>query len=321
MRTTLETTTRPKTKHHPEPVRAANAVKTITPASIETLLDEVLREYVDEPVDLLGIGDAESEARYRAYLKPSYLRTLQDVVAAAGSDRGGPIRVLEIGGFLGVVSITLARLGYAVTITEIPEFLACEALRTKLDRDGIGYVACNLRDYRLAFDDDAFDVVVCCEVLEHLNFNPLPVVAEVNRVLRTGGLLYVALPNLACLDNRMRLLRGESIHNPIRDFFAQLDPNDNMIVGLHWREYTAPEVKDMLERMGFEVTRQAFVDREAPDAGKPRWSLKGRIMKRLYRHLLGVDFDNDPSLKKVQVTFAEKREPPDTKFHFCDATR
>src|SRR5262249_41777976 len=42
-------------------------------------------------------------------------------------------------------------------------------------RSAVCYQACNLHDYRLPFEDETFDVVVMCEVLEHLNFNPLPV--------------------------------------------------------------------------------------------------------------------------------------------------
>ncbi len=290
-------------------------------AEIERLLDSVLQECADAPVDLLGIGDAEGEARYLDYLRPSFLRTLVDIVDFCQSHGRGSVRVLEIGAFLGVVSVVLSRAGFAVTATDIEEFMACRTLQEKLDRNGVRYASCNLRDYAIPFDDEAFDVVVFCEVLEHLNFNPLPVIQEINRVTRVGGLFYVAMPNLACLDNRMRLLRGESIHNPMNDFFAQLDPNDNMIVGLHWREYTAAEVKEMLERMGFDVVRQTFADREGDDAPRPRWSLKGRIMKHLYRRLLGVDFDHDPTMKKVQVSFAVKKKPSNVRFHFCDATR
>ena len=134
---------------------------------------------------------------------------------------------------------------------DIPEVLRKARLQKVYGGNGIETLELNLRDHPLPIESAGYDLIILCETLEHLNFNPLPVIAQVNRVLRRGALFYVALPNLACTDNRIRLLRGESIHNPIQDFFAQLDPNDNMIVGLHWREYTAGEVKEMLERMGF----------------------------------------------------------------------
>jgi hypothetical protein len=92
-----------------------------------------------------------------------------------------------------------------------------------------------------------------CETLEHLNFNPLPVLFEINRVLKINGIFYLSLPNLAKGRNRINMLLGRSINNPINDYFAQLGRKGNMIVGIHWREYTAKEVKEMLEKLGFEV--------------------------------------------------------------------
>jgi SAM-dependent methyltransferase len=47
--------------------------------------------------------------------------------------------------------------------------------------------------YRLPFRDDAFDVVVCSEVLEHLE-TYVRVLSEIRRVLKTGGRLAVTVP-------------------------------------------------------------------------------------------------------------------------------
>jgi SAM-dependent methyltransferase len=47
--------------------------------------------------------------------------------------------------------------------------------------------------HRLAFRTEAFDAVVCTQVLEHLN-RPVESVAEMHRVLRVGGTLYLTAP-------------------------------------------------------------------------------------------------------------------------------
>jgi SAM-dependent methyltransferase len=47
--------------------------------------------------------------------------------------------------------------------------------------------------YRLPFADGAFDVVVCCEVLEHLP-DVGAALAEIDRVLKAGGRLAVSVP-------------------------------------------------------------------------------------------------------------------------------
>jgi len=94
--------------------------------------------------------------------------------------------------------------------------------------------------------------------LEHLNFNPIPTLLEISRVLKTGGHLYLAMPNLARLSNRVKLLLGMQIYSSIDALFLQLSPKTNMIVGIHWREYTMDETKELLRRLGFAIERAYF---------------------------------------------------------------
>lgn len=58
---------------------------------------------------------------------------------------------------------------------------------------------------RLPFADGSFGAAVCTEVLEHVD-EPSQVFAEVARVLRLGGLLYVTTPNYANLAGLHKLL-------------------------------------------------------------------------------------------------------------------
>lgn len=268
------------------------------------LLDEVVAECKADPIDLLDIGDGAGESNYLANARNSYARTIADLSSLlARESRGGqPVRVLEIGAFLGVVSLTLARAGCEVTVLDIPEFMANPRLQRRFAADGVTTIAANLKDYPLPLAADAFDIVVMCETIEHLNFNPLPVLSEVNRALETGGRFYVALPNLAALSNRTRLLCGYSIHNPISDFRAQLSRERNMIVGIHWREYTRAELIELLALCGFGCARHRYVD--ATHASVPAWLL--------YRMM--------PALRPYQVVVSKKVSAAPVNFHFCRAT-
>lgn len=125
-------------------------------------------------------------------------------------------------------------------------------------RHGIEIAAVRLQDYILPFDDDRFDMIFMCEVLENLNFNPLPLLKEINRVGATDSFFYLSLPNLAYYRNRLQLPFGNSFLPPIQQYFDQLDPNNALIVNGHWREYTGPEVAEMLRRMGYEIERQYY---------------------------------------------------------------
>src|SRR3954453_4455280 len=65
----------------------------------------------------------------------------------------------------------------------------------------------------LPFPDGSFDHALCLDVLEHLSFEEQPrALAELHRVLKPGGELFVSIPNLAHLQSRVQfLLRGRLI--------------------------------------------------------------------------------------------------------------
>ena len=65
----------------------------------------------------------------------------------------------------------------------------------------------------LPFPDASFDRALCLDVLEHLLYDEQPrALAELFRVLRPGGELFVSVPNLAHLQSRVQfLLRGRLI--------------------------------------------------------------------------------------------------------------
>jgi len=65
----------------------------------------------------------------------------------------------------------------------------------------------------LPFGDGSFDRALCLDVLEHLSYEDQPrALAELHRVLQSGGELFVSVPNLAHLQSRVHfLLRGRLI--------------------------------------------------------------------------------------------------------------
>jgi SAM-dependent methyltransferase len=120
-------------------------------------------------------------------------------------------------------------------------------------------------DHRFAFDsfnlelsdypypDESFDLLLFCEILEHLVVNPLPVFGKLHRLLKPGGLLLVTTPNAVRLANVALMLAGS---NPFDRYHPQ-----NGVYGRHNREFTAPELRAILGDAGFELVRLETHDR------------------------------------------------------------
>jgi SAM-dependent methyltransferase len=266
-------------------------------------IENIILDYIKHPIDLLNTGAQEKEYAYLHELKYTYIRLLDDLVPLLGKDKS----VLEIGCLFGVVSVALKELGFKVTGCDLPEFQQSEPLRALYRKHQIPFDAVNLRDYKLPYPDESFDAVILSEVIEHLNFNPLPVFQEINRVLKKEGIIYIGMPNMACIENRVKAIIGRSVHEPIHYFFSQLDRSQNMIVSMHWREYTMKETIEMIDKMGFETVKKYY----AKENGLVQNRLASLARKLI--HLI-------PSLRTSLVVIGRKREQaPRHDFRFTEA--
>lgn len=135
------------------------------------------------------------------------------------------------------------------------------------------YHVVNVERDRFPFDDDQFDVVVFCEVIEHLLTDPVAALLEVKRVLRPGGRLVLSTPNVARLENVARLVAGANMYDPYSGYGPY---------GRHNREFSRHEIHRLLEFTGFLPTlhftadvhphhASSFTDVDLTDA------LKGRL--------------------------------------------
>lgn len=94
------------------------------------------------------------------------------------------------------------------------------------------------------YPDEAFDVIVNCDTIEHLLCNPVHMLVESHRILKPGGVMVVSTPNVLRLSNLCRLLRGQNIY----DKYCQ-----ESAYARHPREYTPEEIRLLFKAVGFEV--------------------------------------------------------------------
>ena len=89
--------------------------------------------------------------------------------------------------------------------------------------------------------DGSVDVVLFCEILEHITFNPIPLWREVHRILRPGGRIVVTTPNYYHAHgrawNRHRVLARMGGGAYVEEI---LQCNTT---APHWKEYAMREVQ------------------------------------------------------------------------------
>jgi SAM-dependent methyltransferase len=212
------------------------------------------------------------------------------VLALARADVAPPARVVELGAAPGEQSLRFARAGYDVTAVDLGiasddwEGAPSGTMEQAFAHAGIELVLWDLDKQPYPLPDKSFDLVVMTEVLEHLREYPAHALAEVRRILRPGGRLYLTTPNAAYVRNRFRLVIGRSVMTPLHDWIGGL-PHAR-----HAREYTFAEVRELLVHAGLEprlVTSRHFHIQSGRVSGAAVLGKRGLDMMARARPTLG----------------------------------
>jgi SAM-dependent methyltransferase len=132
------------------------------------------------------------------------------------------------------------------------------------ERYEFAYTAVNIERDLFPFEDALFDLVLCCEILEHLLINPSHMLFETHRVLRPGGYFVLTTPNVVRAENLTAMLQGRNINDAY---------HGNGIYGRHNREYAPAEVPQLLEACGYSIVSHDTMDvydSSPPDSAKGR---------------------------------------------------
>ena len=122
---------------------------------------------------------------------------------------------------------------------------------------------------RFPYQDGSFDVVTAMEVFEHVGTSPRAFLAEVNRVLKPGGHVFIGTPNAGAWVKILKMLAHETPMDT-RPFSQNWGPRHAMC---HVYEFTPWEVRFLLDKEGFEVERLSTWDVYDLDPRGPRKAL------------------------------------------------
>lgn len=189
------------------------------------------------PTLAFGVEPADRAFRLRLARYPA----LAEAVAAFVRAASGPVRLLDVGVGRGRSLRYVEPLGVADRVQWFGVDLD-PRLPERLHRRAAWRAALADVSRGLPFRDAAFDVVLCEQVMEHLD-EPAALVGEIARVLRPGGLLVAGVPTFP------PVVAG------VRDLAAKLVSRDDAKHGHgHVRTFTAPSFRRLLTaRGGFEV--------------------------------------------------------------------
>lgn len=188
-------------------------------------------EYFNETTDLCYLG--VHYPRYRVTRELAYQSWKWDQA-----------NVLDIGAHWLHQSVLYALDGHHVTAADFAITFDDPAVRRIAATHGIRLVVYEDLSSEKVLDelaDDSMDVVLFCEVLEHLTFNPVAMWKAIYRVLRPGGRIILTTPNhyaLSAVSRQVpRFLSGWGSGLSVPDIL-QLPTH-----APHWKEFSRKELR------------------------------------------------------------------------------
>jgi SAM-dependent methyltransferase len=119
------------------------------------------------------------------------------------------------------------------------------------------------------FADCSFDLVLFCEMIEHLQNDPVFALGEIWRVLKPDGTLILTTPNINKIQNIQKLLQGMNIY----ENYSIYGP-----YGRHNREYCMDELRRLLVYCNFRI-KEIFTQ----NVYEERFNYKNDLINALYK--------------------------------------
>lgn len=155
-------------------------------------------------------------------------------------------RSLDVGCSYGTLSLYTHKVTQAsiFLVDFIPDYMSPAVLR----RYPFQFRVCNVELDALPFEGP-FDQIIFTEILEHLNFHPVPTLRKLARLLSDEGRIYISTPDAASSWGRVT-----AHYNDYRDM-PPPERTGKAVIDGHIYQYSQAEVFDILTEAGLSVER------------------------------------------------------------------
>ena len=155
----------------------------------------------------------ETDKAYLRWHAPRFLATQRLVDTRL--NLAEPRRIFDVGAHWLHQAWLYAAGGHDVVATDVSDIFGVASVQALAADNGITLHHSSGFEREDAFadiDDDAFDIILFTETLEHITFNPVGLCRQLHRVLKPDGVIVITTPNYYAWDGRAwdlwRFLRG-----------------------------------------------------------------------------------------------------------------
>lgn len=186
--------------------------------------------------------------------------------------------ICDVGGFWGVFPITLVKLGFEVAMTEALKYYssAFDDLFAYIRTQGVEIIDFDPFEEEASTLNKTFDAISLMAVLEHYPHSPAFVMDNIKAMLKSEGVLFVEVPNIAYWPKRWAFLFGKSPLVSMTSKYHSKTP----FIG-HHHEYSHEHLCELMQLAGFKVVSEHFLNytRLVPQTAKSwvRSILDGQI--------------------------------------------
>lgn len=175
------------------------------------------------------------------YLKNSWIRAYNIYRLLPAKN----LTIADVGGLFGNFSLCFARLGYNVVLFESYEYYdnCFDDLTDYLKNNGVQIENMDFfKKIGVVNWNDYFDCTLCLAVLEHIDGSPKIMIDNLKMITKKDGCLFIEVPNIASIPNRLQLLIGQTVLPNIVSIYKSKTP----FMG-HFHEYTVTELGQLMK--------------------------------------------------------------------------